>query len=430
MLFGFESEKILFDTTRQRVFHGVHRLLDAVTDLGREEDARRVEPEFVLNMIEIVSSASASLLDVAREYLRSYAIMEAIAARASVVMLPVGSYPLGFKPIMAPKWRYCVQNAILSGDRENGFTLTRGRGLFDASNCAGVHVHAEIQTLPEFNVFHRELADKHNLGVALAPLIALASSPYFRQRHRAHSMRARRYYRGVYRGFRAHGGLPPLFRSSSQVLRYYHRGMNRWIARGVALGLAPDLMRKLTDRHGAHWGMVRWSRRLNTIEMRCFDTDRVDLDLAKLALVAGAMRRLDPSAEGLTVASRDDLPVEKAFSIENGAVVIPGEAALRRLVDTAIERGLRDDNVTIYLARLTEFAARGVWREEMFLMEPAVESIARRLTTSDRILAENNGEERIDRGRALETMQRLHADEVNALTALRPKLAAAPRARW
>jgi hypothetical protein len=241
---------------------------------------------------------------------------------------------------------------------------------------------------------------------------------------------ARRYYRGVYRGFREHGGLPPLFRSSLQVLRYYHRGMQRWNARGVALGLAPDLMRKLTDRHGAHWGMVRWSRRLNTIEMRCFDTDRVDLDLAKLALVAGAMRRLDASGEALTVAPRDDLPLAKAFTIEQGAVVIPSHAALKRLVDAAIERGLRDDHVTIYLARLAEFAARGVWREELFLLEPAVDSIARRLTTSDRILAHNRGEPRIDRETALETMQRLHAEEVEALTALRPKLASAQRARW
>src|SRR5438445_1007158 len=96
--FGFESEKILFNTARERVFHGVHHLLDALSDLGREDDARRVGPEFVLNMVEIVSSASGSLLDVAREYIRSYAVMETVAARASVVMLPVGAYPLPFKP--------------------------------------------------------------------------------------------------------------------------------------------------------------------------------------------------------------------------------------------------------------------------------------------------------------------------------------------
>jgi gamma-glutamyl:cysteine ligase YbdK (ATP-grasp superfamily) len=428
--FGFESEKILFNTARERVFHGVHHLLNALSDLAREDDARRVEPEFVLNMVEIVSSASASLLDVAREYIRSYAVVEAIGARASAVMLPVGSYPLPFKPIMAPKWRYSVQNAILMGDVDAGFTLVRGRGLFDAANCAGVHVHAEITTLPEFLAFTRELADKHNLGVALVPLIALASSPYFRNRHRAHSMRAHRYYGHVYRGFRAHGGLPPLFRTSNEVLRHYHRGMQRWVDRGVALGFAPDEMRRLTERHGAHWGMLRWSRRLNTIELRCFDTDRVDLDLAKLALVAGAMRRLDVTGEALVVTPRSDLPIERAFTVENGAVCIPDGERLPLIVKAAIRHGLRDDVVAAYLARLVEFATRGIAPEESFLAEPAIDSIARRETTADRILANNEGATIIRRPDALAMLRRLHTEEGSALEALRSKLAAAPGRRW
>lgn len=427
MRLGFESEKILFDTTRGRVFHGVHRILDALSDLGREEDARRVVPEFVQNMVEIVSSASASLLDVAREYIRSYAVMETIAARASVVMLPVGAYPLPFKPLMSPKWRYSVQNAILTGDRAAGFTLTRGRGLFDAANCAGVHVHAEIAALPEFLAFGRELVDKHNLGVALVPLLALASSPYFRGRHRAHSMRALRYYRGVYRRFRHNGGLPPLLGTSSAVLRYYHQGMQRWNARGVELGFGEDEMRRLTERHGAHWGMVRWNRRINTIELRCFDADRVDLDLAKLALVAGAMRRVDPRGEALAVAPRDDLPIDRAFSVDGGAVLVPGRAQLPKLVRAAVERGLRDDDVVTYVVRLVELATQAISREELFLVEPALDCVAARRTTADRILEANGEATTIERARALELLGRLHDDELAALTTLRRRLATAPR---
>lgn len=431
MRFGFESEKILFDTTQERIFHGVHHLLDALSDFGRAEDARRVVPEFVLNMVEIVSSsASGSLLDVAREYIRSYGVMETVAARASVVMLPVGSYPLPFKPIMTPKWRYSIQNAILSADATAGFTLTRGRGLFDAANCAGVHVHAEVATLPEFLAFNRELADKHNMGVALVPLIALASSPYFRNRHRAHSMRARRYYGGVYRGFRAHGGLPPLFARSGNVLRYYHGAIQSWIARGTALGFAPDEMRRLTERHGAHWGMVRWNRRWNTIELRCFDADRVDLDLAKLTLVGGAMRRLDPRGEALVVTASEDLALEKAFSVKNGVVRIPDGVRLSALVRAAIANGLRDDDVASYLGRLVEFALPGIAREETFLAEPAFDCIARRETTADRMLAANDGAPSIRRTKALETLNHLHDEEQSALSSLRPKLAASPRSRW
>ncbi len=427
MRLGFESEKILFDTSRDHVFHGVHQLLDALSDLGREEDARRVGPEFVQNMVEIVSSASASLLDVAREYIRSYAVMETIAARASVVMLPVGAYPLSFKPLMSPKWRYFVQNAILTGDRAEAFTLIRGRGLYDAANCAGVHVHAEIAALPEFLAFDRELADKHNLGLALVPLVALASSPYFRGRHRAHSMRALRYYRGVYRRFRENGGLPPLFDSSSAVLRYYHRGMQRWSARGVALGFGEDEMRRLTERHGAHWGMLRWNRRVNTIELRCFDTDRVDLDLAKLALVAGAMRRIDAGGEGLAVTLRDDLPIDRAFSIEAGAIQVPGTAQLPRLVRAAVSRGLRDDDVVTYVVRLIELAVQGISGEELFLVEPALDCVAARRTTADRILEANGEAPTIERARALELLRTLHDEELSALTALRRRLATAPR---
>jgi hypothetical protein len=78
---------------------------------------------------------------------------------------------------MAPKWRYYIQNAILSGDQNAGWDINRKPDLADAANCAGVHVHAEIETLPEFLYFGRKLADKHNMGLMMTPKSSPSKGP-------------------------------------------------------------------------------------------------------------------------------------------------------------------------------------------------------------------------------------------------------------
>ena len=405
MKMGLESEMILYDTRQRSVSHTAFRILDALNDFRTvygAEDIDRVMAEFVLNIIEINSSPSAQVMHCARDYLFSYELVRDVASRSGVVPLPLASYPVPFTPIMATKWQYLVQNAVLSGSANVGWALERGQKLFPASNCAGVHMHMEIQTPSEFTAFTDELLNKHNLAAMLVPLAAFASSPWFDGVHEAQSMRALRYFFGVYRDVPECGGMPPVFRSSAEVVRFYHDGVIRWIARGIEAGIDAQEMHRLTVRVGASWGMVRWNRKWNTVEMRFLDTDFVDMNLGRFAIAAGVFGCLSKGVSRIATlesecADRPDAGTEvidaelsrllrSVFSVKAGTLYMLPEVLLHRLIMLSITEGLANRMVYRYLVRMTKFATRHLSTDELWLCRPVLHALKERKTTADWVL--------------------------------------------
>jgi gamma-glutamyl:cysteine ligase YbdK (ATP-grasp superfamily) len=385
MKFGLESEKMIYDLKEKKISHSAQRMLQGLEDykvIYGDSDVNRVTGEFVHSMIEMASSPTADVFGVVRDYLISYGLVREVAERTGKRLLPVGSYPLSFQPTMVSKWEYYVKNAILSNNSEVGWELAPGHGLFAAANCAGVHVHAELETQPQFHPFSNEIIDKHNLAVALIPLCAFSSSPYFEGVHEAKSMRAYRYFFGIYEKFATGAGIPPMFSSSLSLLRYYLQTSRTWVSRGESLGFDPSDLQKLTVRNGANWGMVRWNYKWNTIEMRCFDTDLVGMDLAKFTLASRALKRADLKGEHLhariLLGENADLPSDpikqdaliktllpEIFEVTGSEVTVLPTVLMHRLIYLSVTEGLSHPLVYEYIGKIIRFASYELdWKEK------------------------------------------------------------------
>ena len=397
MKFGLEIEKFLFDLKNNGPSSGVFSFIDALTDLELYEDTdpiKHVTNEFVLNLIEITTEASSSPLEVLRSYNQNYLLLKSVALREQVTMVPMGSMPMDYQPQMTPKWSYFVQNSILDRRIQSAWALTKESPLTPAGNCAGMHVHAEVETPREYLFSNRELMDKFNIGLMLTPMIAFSSSPYFFGQREGSSSRGQRYFYGVYQDHPHNGGLPPVMESSQDVLLFFQRSVAEWVQKGVSIGLPEEDLKRLTSKKGANWNPIRWNKQWNTIELRCLDSDRSDLDGGKFIWACGAFKRMDLKGENLKTkilppGSIEDL-VEHCFEVNDGEVSILPTEAITEIFKKAIEFGLQDNLVFKYLTRLSEFSLVGCPANTHHIYQHLLEILQKRETISDLLFNKTN----------------------------------------
>ncbi len=376
-------------------------------------------------MVEMNTIASTAQREVVEDYLLLHQIVTDASLREKVVPLPLAAVPFHFTPSMAPRWPYYVQNSILSGKRVKDFALSPHSPLADAGNCAGLHAHFEIETLPEFLIFSNELVHKHNMGLMLTPMIAFSASPYFYEEHSAHSMRAKRYYFGVYEKFPLNGGLPPVMQTSEEVLRYTLSGIESWLDKATRIGFAREDVYKLTAKKGANWSMIRWNRTWNTIELRCLESDRVDYDISKFIWVAGAMKRLDLKGEALqpqplsTRVKLDEKMIEESLVVSGKTVSILPTVAIHELTVRAVQNGLQDALVEKYLHRLAEFAEKGVDEDCLKVFAILKRALEKKLTTADVVLQALNNASKITQPECAPVIRDLLQQERLAVSQLR-----------
>lgn len=402
MKFGLESEKFIFNLDNRAPSRGVYRFLDALSDLNPDQSLnQQVTNEFVLNMVELGTTPSHSPMEVMKDYFFQYLMIQSVALRERVALVPMSSLPMNYLPHMTPKRAYYVQNSILAGKKQEGWMMKARSPLRAAGNCAGIHVHAEISTPPEFLYSNNELRDKFNMGLMLSPMIAFASSPYFFGESKAHSMRGLRYYNGVYSKFPLNGGLPSVMNSSVEVLDYVKESINHWIDQGIRLGFKKDELLKLTEKKSANWNPVRWNRQWNTIEIRCLESDSIELDVAKFIWVTGAFKRLDPKREGLsceiikTKSQLDKHMIRDCLKVSGKKVSILPARALEELFQRAIIHGTEDKYVEEYLNQLAVFISKDLNQEYRWIFNILRKVLDSHNTTSARILARTKKRKKI-----------------------------------
>lgn len=405
MKFGLEAEKFLYDKKDGTPSESVFSILDALSDyervLGGPTAAQRMTNEFVLNMIEFGTPPSERPMEVLRDYLLSYLTTRDLAAREQVALLPLAALPIDYLPHMTMKRAYYIQNSILSGERRQDWILDMTSPLRSAGNCAGVHVHGEIETPAEYLYSNDELKDKFNLGLMVTPMIAFSSSPYFFGRHLGRSMRGLRYFEDLYRKFPLNGGLPPVMDSSMEVLEFSRASGEIWIEEGVKLGFSRDEMELQVRKKSANWNPVRWNGRWNTIEVRCLDSDFIALDAAKFVWISAAFRRMDLRGEALKTRildpklSLDRGMIEECFSVSGGEVAILPTQALGEIFHRAMVFGTKDELVELFLHRLGEFAAKALIPGERWLHRKLRDVLNHHDTTSEWLLSRAGNKEEL-----------------------------------
>lgn len=410
MKFGLESEKHIFNLETQRPSEGVFSFIEALTEFrGNHYHSlgdKKTSNEFVLNMIEFGTTPSEFPMEVLKDYLLHYLMVRKVAKRERVALVPMASLPLDFLPHMISKWGYYVQNSILSGEKQQGWMMKPNSPLRAAGNCAGVHVHVEIETAPEFLYSNRELMDKFNMGLQLTPLIAFSSSPYFFGKHSAVSMRGQSYYKETYRNDPMNGGLPSVAESSAEVLTNVKKSIDIWLSTGTNIGFDRTQLDRLMLGKSANWNPVRWNRTWNTLELRCLDSDSIELDCSKFIWITSAMKRMDLKGEALqcvplpTERKLDSEMIKDSFQISGNKVSILPTHAINELFDRAILSGTKDELVEEYLYQLASFAVVGLDAENKHIFKILLKTLENHKTTAEWMLHKTGGKKTIDNDEA------------------------------
>lgn len=395
MKFGLEAEKFIFDVESHRPSQRVFSILDALSDYDEFHPfpAGRSKPtnEFVLSMIEFGTSPSRNPLDVLEHYLFDYLMVQEIGMRNNISMVPLGSLPINYIPKMIPKYAYTIQNSIISSQKYKDWELTETCPLRIAGNCAGIHVHIEVESAREHLFLTDELVTKFNLGLMMTPLIGASSSPYFFGETTAHSMRGKKYFSELYAKFPRNGQLSPVFETSAEILAFAKSACDYWTDEGIKLGFSESEMRPSAVAKSNNWSPIRWNPRWNTIEIRCLDSDLIDMDAAKFIWIASAMRAVDIKGENLKCeimsGKLDHRMLENAFNVIDGKIQILPTEAIQEIFNRAIMSGPNDELVYTYLLKLGSFCQeRLAGKSEMKLFKRLWTAIENRHTTSDLIL--------------------------------------------
>jgi gamma-glutamyl:cysteine ligase YbdK (ATP-grasp superfamily) len=401
MKFGLESEKFLIDLKNLNPSRRSSELLDSLKGVSDPAfDSSRVCHEFVHHMVEINTIASSNPIEVLTDYQSHLVKVIDHAKHLGLGLLPLASIPFGYSPQMLSLANYQLQNSILSNRFTEKLILDVDTPLLLAANCAGMHVHAEIQGPISDIMESSELIDKFNLGLMLSPLIACSSSPYFFNTHEAHSMRGLSYFERLYSNYPHNGKLPPLMHSTSEVIQFMERGEKAWFGAGWRVGHSLADVKRMFSTKGVQWNPVRWNKRWNTIELRFFDSDFLFQERGKFAIAVGAMNRLNTHQEGLSCeinqASDIETQVGESFTIKEGKIKLLNDRALALIFKRAIISGLHDPFVQFYLRRLVDFSIQGLPKNLMVDFSQIQKVIeGEMMTTADILLSQTGAQSEI-----------------------------------
>lgn len=434
MKFGLEAEKFIFNLSTNRPSKGVFSFIDALSDYrsfntDKNQFENKVTNEFVLNMVEFSTTPSFSPMEVLKDYLFNYLLLQEVASREQVAIVPFGALPMDYLPQMTPKWPYYVQNSVLAGRKQKTWTMEKNSPLRAAGNCAGIHAHIELETRPEFLFSNQELKSKFNMGVMLSPLIAFSSSPYFFGKHEANSMRALRYYEGVYKKSPLNGGLPPIMETSQDVLNYVLSSIHNWEKMATKVGFKHEEIQLLLSKKSANWNPVRWNSQWNTIEMRFLDSDSIEMDATKFVWICTAMKCLDLKGDALETEvlktkkkKLDRGMLDEVFRTSGKKICILPTEHITELFNRAMMRGTKDPLVEHYLYRLEWHCLQSLDIEYRWLFKILQRSLASHLTTSESILKKTRGKARITNETAVSLVLEAMDNQNKIISSLRKYL--------
>ncbi|MFB6310947.1 MAG: glutamate-cysteine ligase family protein [Salinirussus sp.] len=288
---------------------------------GLVGEADWIHGEFVEPLIEVTTppceSAAAAVETLAKRLDRT----QALARERDRYLMPLGvpatDDSVRLRDPDDP--RIAAQRAVIGDSFEH------------ARYCAGTHLHFE----------QVEPADQLRVLTAIDPAIALVTStPYYRGDRVAACARPHVYRRWCYGPLPDHGRL---WAYPTDVAEWRDRRKARYEEFTTAAqnaGLDRATIQSAFSIHDTIWSPVRLRDDLGTVEWRAPDTATL-ADLSRLTTdVEDIIRRGVDS--GVRISSNS--------SVEG--VRIPPMEHLRRHVDAAIEHGLGDDAVAVYLDRL------------------------------------------------------------------------------
>ena len=323
-------------------------------------DSRCFKPECVKSLVEISTSPSSGLVDLAENYLSNLNLALEVALELGLALYPLGTYPLPTRPVVRNDPGYSVQASTIGHNR-----------FLSAGRCAGTHLHIELPAgtiwpgvkvaLDAPAAVRDELIGLYNLATALDPaLVALARScPFYEGGMDGLATRIV-HYRGVfgldglYTNLQEVGALSAYATRVEDLIDQERARYRAWFAAMDLAGVERRLFASTGgDLHRASWNPVRLTHH-GTLEIRSMDSNFPEVILGVCALIYGAVERV--RSERLKVRPSPDV---RTLELEGDVLLVPHFSYLSgELLSAAVTGGVNDHRIKSYLDSFVGFAER------------------------------------------------------------------------
>ncbi len=387
-LTGFEVEMFLIN--------GKGQMLNSADAVIRE--ARRhgsgAKKECSHNLVEIATNPSQRAFQTMDELLSDIEHVVAAAEKHSACILPLGTYPGQFNPVMRTTKPYKIKESIFG---KNRFRI--------AGRCAGFHSH---YTLPR-GMFDSELrilkmlvrskikdslVNSHNLLIAADPALAtfMQSSPYYQGSYMGKDSRVIMYRggqalgspQGLYSNFEEFGGLPPYIPTALDVIDIIGSRFDTWKAHIRSMGINIAALSLYGSVMDTTWNPVKINPN-GTLEQRGMDMNHPPYLAAAGTVISGVLRGLQQEFYQVVPS---DIAIREPFRMEGDVIYIPPYTHVKNnLQRNSAYQGLDNHEVYTYCRRFLKLAERLLPKEEYPMLRPFRKILDEEKTVSDQILA-------------------------------------------
>jgi gamma-glutamyl:cysteine ligase YbdK (ATP-grasp superfamily) len=289
---GLEQEFSLVDR-RGKLRDLADPYLRRCRDAARAEglDPRCFKAECAKGLLEIATSPSYGVEELAMNYLNNLHLALGVASELGLALYPLGTYPLPIRPALRDDPSYAIKARTIGYERFLG-----------AGRCAGTHLHLELPAgtvwpdvkaaLDASIAAQQELLGLYNLATALDPaLVALTRAcPFYEGRADDFAARTVHYrgilgFEGLFADLREVGGLSPYASRVEDLVDQQRARYRAWFAAMDLAGVECRLFAQAGGNlHRASWNPVRLSHH-GTVEIRSMDANYPEMVLAVCAKV-------------------------------------------------------------------------------------------------------------------------------------------------
>lgn len=387
-LIGFEVE--LFTIDKQGY---VIPAADELLKKAKKDKNITIKKECAKNMTEIASYPSGNIPDTMVHLLRELEYLVSVADKEGVLLLPLGTYPGKFNPVMRGDRQYKIKESIFGknrwkiGGRCSGFHCHYGlpKGIFDSQlRVLKMVVRSKIKD---------SFVNSYNFLIAADPALAcfMQSSPFYQGRHLGKDSRmimyrggdALRNEDGLYANFEEFGGLPHYKPTALDIMDIITTRYETWKAYVKKLELNIKVLSIYGSVLDTAWGPLKINPH-GTLEARGMDVNHPIFIAGVGTMIKYILRKLQE--EFYTVVP-SEIGIKEPFKVEGDIIYIPPFSYVRNeLQGLSAYKGLESDAIYNYCRRFLKFSQSVMPANFLKLTEPFGEMLKKRKTVSDEIL--------------------------------------------
>ncbi len=387
-LIGFEVE--LFMINKKGFVIGA---ADEILKKARLHGRQVIKKECATNMIEVASYPDVMVPNSMSYLLEELEYLTSVAEKSEILLLPLGTYPGRFNPVMRRDKPYLIKESIFGKNRWK-----------IAGRCVGFHCHYDLPHGifdPELRVLKMLVKSKikdslvncYNFLIAADPALAcfMQSSPFYQGKFIGKDSRVIMYRggealnnkNGLYANFEEFGGLPHYKLTAIDIMDIITTRFEKWKSYIISLGLNIRVLPLYGSILDTTWAPLKINPH-GTLEARGMDMNHPNCITAAGAIIKWTLKKMQDEYYAVVPS---DIGVKEPFKVEGDTIYIPPYSYVRNeLQKLSAYKGLESDAVYNYCKRLLKFASSIIPSDRIKLIKPFEEMVRKRRTVSDEMI--------------------------------------------